>query len=176
VTAGSRPLRRILVIGAHSDDAEIGCGGTVLRLLAECPNLSVTWIVLAATGERELEAQRSAEALLAGAAEADVLMGGFRDGFLPQQWDATKDLFEGLKIVDPDVILTHQRFDLHQDHRIANELTWNTFRDHLILEYEIPKWDGDLGAPNVFVPLARDGVDQQLHREAHAGASHATIR
>ena len=88
-------------------------------------------------------------------------MGGFRDAFLPQQWEETKELFEGLKRVEPDLILTHQRADLHQDHRVACELTWNTFRDHLILEYEIPKWDGDLGAPNVFVPLVREVVEPE---------------
>jgi LmbE family N-acetylglucosaminyl deacetylase len=148
------PVRRLLVIGAHSDDAEIGCGGTVLRLLAGRPSLDVTWVVLAAAGERETEARTSAEALLAGAGSARIVVGGLRDGYLPYLGPAVKDLFEGLKgEVDPELILTHSREDLHQDHRLACELTWNTWRDHLILEYEIPKWDGDLGAPNVFVPL-----------------------
>jgi LmbE family N-acetylglucosaminyl deacetylase len=162
LSGASGPLQRLLVIGAHSDDGEIGCGGTVLRLLSQFPAMSVTWVVLAATGEREDEARRSAEELLAGAGEVEIVMGGFRDAFLPQQWEETKELFEGLKRVDPDLILTHQRSDLHQDHRVANELTWNTFRHHLILEYEIAKWDGDLGAPNTFVPLTRETVDRKV--------------
>jgi len=162
-------LRRLLVIGAHSDDAEIGCGGTVLTLVAQHPGISVTWVVLAATGEREIEARRSAEAVLHGAAEVDIVMGGFRDAFLPHSGIEAKELFERLKAdVDPDLILTHQRHDLHQDHRLACELTWNTFRDHMILEYEIPKWDGDLGAPNVFVPLPQDIVSQKVdHLMSH---------
>lgn len=156
------PLQRLLVIGAHSDDGEIGCGGTVLRLVSQFPAMSVTWVVLAATGEREDEARRSAEELLTGAGEVEIVMGGFRDAFLPQRWEETKELLEGLKRVAPDLILTHQRADLHQDHRVASDLVWNTFRDHLILEYEIPKWDGDLGAPNVFVPLTRETVDRKI--------------
>ena len=157
LAASHAPLRQLLVIGAHSDDAEIGCGGTVLRLVAENPGVAVTWVVLAAAGEREAEARASAEALLADAAEARVIVGGLRDGFLPYLGPVTKDFFEELKAqVDPDLVLTHQRNDLHQDHRVACELTWNTFRDHLVLEYEIPKWDGDMGAPNVFVPLPED--------------------
>jgi LmbE family N-acetylglucosaminyl deacetylase len=149
-----RPLRQLLVIGAHSDDGEIGCGGTVLRLVAENPRLAVTWVVLTASGSREKEARESAEALLEGADDVRVVIGGFRDGFLPYSGSAPKDLFENVKAdVEPDLILTHQRNDLHQDHRTACELTWNTWRDHLILEYEVPKWDGDMGAPNVYLPL-----------------------
>ncbi|MEW6581960.1 MAG: PIG-L deacetylase family protein [Actinomycetota bacterium] len=163
------PIRRLLVIGAHSDDAEIGCGGTVLRLVDENPGLEVTWVVLTASGSREGEARDSAEALLAGAGEARIVIGGLRDGFLPYLGPVTKELFEGLKAeVEPDLILTHQRNDLHQDHRVACELTWNTWRDHLILEYEIPKWDGDMGAPNVFVPLDAGVASRKLdHLMAH---------
>ena len=149
-----RPIRQLLVIGAHSDDGEIGCGGTVLKLVAENPRLAVTWVVLTASGSREKEARESAEALLEGADDVRVVIGGFRDGFLPYSGSAPKDLFETLKAdVEPDLILTHQRNDLHQDHRAACELTWNTWRDHLILEYEVPKWDGDMGAPNIYLPL-----------------------
>lgn len=177
LTAGPQPLRRLLVIGAHSDDAEIGCGGTVLRLLAEHSGMSVTWVVLAATGERELEAGRSAEALLQGAADVEIVMGGLRDAFLPHHWAETKDLFERLKAeLDPDLVLTHQRSDLHQDHRIACELTWNAFRDHLILEYEIPKWDGDMGAPNVFVPLSKDAVSRKVEHLMEHFASQRSKR
>jgi LmbE family N-acetylglucosaminyl deacetylase len=170
-------LRRLLVIGAHSDDAEIGCGATVRRLVAENPDLAVTWVVLAASGDREGEARASAETLLHGAGEAHVVIGGLRDGFLPYLGPVTKELFEGLKQYgDPDIVLTHQRNDLHQDHRVACELTWNTFRDHLILEYEIPKWDGDLGAPNVFVPLEPDDVARKVEHLMHHFSSQRSKR
>lgn len=147
------PLR-VLCLGAHSDDIEIGCGGTILRLQASHVRLRVHWVVFTARGERRGEAQRSAEAFLAGVAEADIDLQEFRDGFLPYQGEAVKDYFEKLKRAEPpDIIFTHFRHDLHQDHRLVCELTWNTWRNHLILEYEIPKYDGDLAAPNLFVPL-----------------------
>ena len=147
-------LRHVLCLGAHSDDLEIGCGGTVLRLM-EGPNPpSVTWVVLSANTTREGEALRSAEALLHRAASARIVVKKFRDGYLPYEGALVKDAFEELKAtVSPDLVLTPYRGDLHQDHRLVSELTWNTFRDHLILEYEVPKYDGDLGAPNLFVPL-----------------------
>ena len=161
-------VSRLLVIGAHSDDAEIGCAGAVLSLIARNPSIAVTWVVLAATGEREAEARDSAEQLLAGAGDVTIMMGGFRDGFLPALGLEVKEFFERLKPVQPDLILTHQRNDLHQDHRTACEFTWNTFRDHLILEYEIPKWDGDLGAANAFVPLSQESVTAKVdHLMAH---------
>jgi LmbE family N-acetylglucosaminyl deacetylase len=148
------PLRRVLVIGCHADDAEIGCGGTLLTLTRSNPGLEVDWVVLAASGERAEEARASAQAFLADAAVARVEVHGFRDGFLPYLGGEVKEVFEDLKNrVNPELVLTHTRDDLHQDHRLACELTWNTFRNHLILEYEIPKVDGDLGKPNVFVPL-----------------------
>ncbi len=153
---GDTPLRRVLALGAHADDIEIGCGATVLAL-QRAYDLEVTWIVLAAEGRREQEARASADAFLAGAGSRTVVCHGFRDGYLPYEGGRVKDVFEGLKReVDPDLVLTHTRHDLHQDHRLVNELTWNTWRDHLILEYEIPKYDGDLGAPNVFVPVSDD--------------------
>jgi LmbE family N-acetylglucosaminyl deacetylase len=146
---GTGPLR-VLVIGSHADDIEIGCGGTLLRLAAE-RELEVHWVVLSGSEERAAEARRSAEAFLAGATfELDVQ--GFRDAFF-RYGGEVKEFFESLKPVGPDLILTHHDSDLHQDHRLVAELTWNTFRDHLILEYEIPKYDGDLGSPNVFVHL-----------------------
>jgi LmbE family N-acetylglucosaminyl deacetylase len=151
--AGREP-RRILCIGAHCDDIEIGCGGTILRLVAEHPGLAVDWLVLSGTGGRAEEAADSAAAFLEGAGRTRVTVEGFRDGFLPYDGGAVKERFERLKAeIDPDLILTHRLEDRHQDHRLVAELTWNTFRDHLILEYEIPKYDGDLGAPNVFVHL-----------------------
>jgi LmbE family N-acetylglucosaminyl deacetylase len=149
---GAAPLR-ILCLGAHCDDIEIGCGGTLLRLLAERPGSTVTWAAMASNPEREQEARGSASEFLAGAARADVVVKQFRDGYFPWEGAAIKDVLESLKPVKPDLILTHHRADRHQDHRLIAELTWNTFRDHLILEYEIPKYEGDLGHPNVFVPL-----------------------
>jgi len=146
----------LLCLGAHSDDIEIGCGGSILRLIEEYPNLSIWWVVFCAQGQRADEAQASAEKFLAGAGHTNVLVNSFRDGFLPYDGGAVKEYFEQLKKdVDPDIIFTHYRHDLHQDHRLVNELTWNTWRDHLILEYEIPKYDGDLGKPNFFIPLER---------------------
>jgi LmbE family N-acetylglucosaminyl deacetylase len=122
----------------------------------------VTWVVLAAAGRRGDEARASAGDFLADAGVSDVHVHEFRDGFLPYLGGEVKDVFEGLKPVDPDLVFTHARDDLHQDHRLACELTWNTFRDHLILEYEIPKYDGDLGAPNIFVPVDEALADEKL--------------
>ena len=151
----TRPLR-LLVLGAHSDDIEIGCGGTILTWLESGVRLDVTWVVFAARGEREDEATRSAAHFLAGASEQRIVTHGFTDSFFPRDWSDIKTRFEDLKEVRPDVILTHYRDDRHQDHRVVSDLTWNTFRAHAIFEYEIPKYDGDLGTPNVFVPLTRD--------------------
>lgn len=149
----------ILCLGAHADDIEIGCGGTLLTLGANRPGAKVYWVVLSAGGERREEARRSAEAFTAAFAGREIVLGEFRDGFLPYDGGAAKDFFENLKqTIRPDLIFTHHGRDLHQDHRLVAELTWNTWRDHFILEYEIPKYDGDLGAPNVFVPLDDHGV------------------
>jgi LmbE family N-acetylglucosaminyl deacetylase len=150
-------LQRVLALGSHSDDIEIGCGATLLALSRARPELEITWVVLGADGEREREARASAKAFTDAAADSDVVVHGFRDGFFPYIGGEVKDVFEDLKSrLDPDVILTHARHDLHQDHRLVCELTWNTWRDHLILEYEIPKYDGDLGTPNVFVPVSEE--------------------
>ena len=159
---GETPLRRLLAIGCHADDVEIGCGGTILSLIRDHADLEVTWVVLGAHGDREGEARASAEDFLAGAAGAEVVVHGFRDAFMPYIGEAVKEVFEDLKRVHPDLVLTHTRDDRHQDHRLACELTWNTFRDHLILEYEVPKWDGDLGRPNLYVPLEEDIVEHKL--------------
>jgi LmbE family N-acetylglucosaminyl deacetylase len=153
--------RTILVLGCHADDIEIGCGATLLSLLQHAPDVQVTWVVLGARDARADEARASAKAFLAGATQSTVAVHGFRDGFFPYVGGEVKDVFEELKgAVDPDLVLTHTRHDLHQDHRLVCELTWNTFRNHLILEYEVPKYDGDLGTPNVFVP-----VSEELARE-----------
>ena len=156
------PLR-VLALGAHADDVEIGCGGTLLRLAAERPDLEVTWVVWCATPERAREAEASAEAFLAGVARRRVVVKGFRDGYLPWQGAELKDAFEALKReVAPDLVLTHYREDRHQDHRTVSDLTWNTWRNHLVLEYEIPKYDGDLGAPGLFVPLAQAQLERKI--------------
>ncbi len=148
-----RPLR-LLCIGAHSDDLEIGCGGTIATWLETWSSVEVTWVVLTAVGDRAGEARRSARALLRHAASVRLELGQFRDSFLPAQYADVKQHFELLKQqVNPDVILTHCLGDRHQDHRVAAELTWNTWRDHLIYEYEIPKYEADLAQPNVYVPL-----------------------
>ena len=154
---------RVLALGAHADDIEIGCGGTLLRLVTEHPKLAVDWVVLSGIGERGVEAADSATAFLDGAAEARVTVERFRDGFFPYTGAAVKEFFERLKSeVAPDVIFTHRLEDRHQDHRLVAELTWNTFRDHLILEYEIPKYEGDLGHPNLFVPLAPELCERKV--------------
>jgi len=149
---GSAPLR-VLALGCHADDIELGCGGALLRLKQEAASLEVRWVVFSASRERAREARASADELLDGVARAEVVLHEFRDGYLPYLGPPVKDSVEATKDFEPHLIFTHQRHDLHQDHRLVSELTWNAFRDHLILEYEIPKYDGDLGAPNVFVPL-----------------------
>lgn len=149
-----KPLR-LLCIGAHSDDIEIGCGGTILTWLGRFSVVDITWVVLSADELRAREAHRSASALLKRAADRRVIVGGFRDGFLPEQYGEVKGFFEKLKeTVNPDIVFTHCLHDRHQDHRLAGELTWNTWRDHLVLEYEIPKYEGDLQQPNAFVAVS----------------------
>jgi LmbE family N-acetylglucosaminyl deacetylase len=144
----------VLVVGAHADDIEIGCGGTVLHLAAGVSPLRVTWVVLSASGVREREAVGSAAAFLKDVEQTTVVLRSFRDGFFPGVWPEVKEVFEELKReVAPDLVMVPRRDDAHQDHRLVAELTWNTFRDHLVLEYEIPKYDGDLGNPNLYVPL-----------------------
>lgn len=151
-TAG--PLRSILCLGAHCDDIEIGCGGSLLRLIAENPDVKVTWVVLGSDEQRAQEARASAGLFLQGAAETSIKIGAFRDSFFPYEGAAIKEhLLAIRREVEPDLIFTHHRGDRHQDHRVVSELTWNLFRNHLVLEYEIPKYDGDMGAPNFFMPL-----------------------
>jgi LmbE family N-acetylglucosaminyl deacetylase len=149
------PLRRVLCLGAHCDDIEIGCGATVLTLLASRPGIAVDWVVFSGTAERAAEARAAATGFLAGAASSRVVIHDFRDGFFPGEWTRIKECFSALAAGDaPDLILTHHRQDLHQDHRTIGELTWQTFRNRLIWEYEIPKYDGDLGRPNLFIPVS----------------------
>ena len=152
---------RLLCLGAHSDDIEIGCGATVLGLSRARADLEVTWVVFSAAGERAKEAERGAERFLEKVDRPEVELHAFRDGFFPHEGAAIKEVFEDLKThCYSDLVLTHRGKDCHQDHRAVAELSWNTFRDHLILEYEIPKYDGDLGSPNVFFP-----VTEELRRE-----------
>lgn len=152
----------ILCLGAHSDDIEIGCGGSLLRLCAEYPQCEIHWVVLSGDGGRHAEAKGSAEAL-AGERLGRLVLRNFRDGFMPYAGAEIKEFFEAeLKSIAPDLIFTHQRNDLHQDHRLVSELSLNTFRNHLILEYEIPKYDGDLGQPAVYIPLDNGEHDRKV--------------
>jgi LmbE family N-acetylglucosaminyl deacetylase len=153
---------RLLFIGAHSDDIEIGCGGTAVELLRSYPGASVRWVVLSSEEDRGSEAETAARSLIPVAADAEISIETFRGAYFPSEFEKIKDYFETLKTFGPDLILTHSREELHQDHRIVGELTWNTFRDHLILEYEIPKYDGGLGSPSVFVPLSDEAVERKL--------------
>jgi len=153
--------RKLLCLGAHADDIEIGCGGTLLKLIRQAT--AVHWVVFSADPLRAEEAMSSAEKLLSAVPIRTIVIHKFRDGFFPSSGSEIKEYFEQLKHeVSPDVVFTHYRGDLHQDHRLISELTWNTFRDHLILEYEVPKYDGDLGAPNVFVPLDEADCRQKI--------------
>jgi LmbE family N-acetylglucosaminyl deacetylase len=150
---GDGPLE-LLLLGAHPDDIEIGCGGSVLHWVREGRIARVTWVVLSGTDEREREARTAAARFLAGVPIVDVRVERFRDGFFPYVGERLKESFEALKSSSsPDIILTHDRDDRHQDHRLVGELTWQTFRDHLILEYEVPKFDGELGRPNAYVEV-----------------------
>jgi LmbE family N-acetylglucosaminyl deacetylase len=154
LTDGRKPLR-VLCIGAHCDDIEIGCGATLMRLAAE-RTLDVTWVVLCSTPPRAAEARASAAKFLRAVRTREVQVGTLRDAYLPDQWAQAKDILESLKALpDPDLVFTHERDDRHQDHRVVCELTWNTFRDHTILEYEVAKYDGGLGQPNFYVPVTR---------------------
>lgn len=162
----------LLCLGAHSDDIEIGAGATLLSWQDDGVQLDVHWCVLSGAGEREQEARASAAEFLLEAASRNIEVMAFRDGFFPEQGEQIKTWFEGLKgRVNPDVILTHRGDDAHQDHRQVARLTWNTFRDHLILEYEIPKWDGDVGRPNLYMPVSASAVQRKMELlKSHFGS------
>ena len=159
-----RRVGKILCLGAHPDDIEIGCGGTMLRLIQSRPDLCVCWVVFGASDpQREEEARQSAARFLKGAREANVVIKKFRDSFFPFVGGQIKEEFEQLKKeFAPDLIFTHHDDERHQDHRLISELTWNTYRDHTIMEYEIFKYDGDLGRPNVFSTLDEDTCRTKL--------------
>jgi len=164
------PLK-VLCLGAHSDDIEIGCGGAVLRLIHDYSGVRFHWVVFSAAGVRKQEAQQAAE-LFAGKHIESLLLHDFRDGFMPFNGSAVKEVFERLKQeISPDVIFTHQPHDAHQDHRLLSELTWNTFRNHFVLEYEIPKYDGDMGRPSVFMPLPTEIVQLKVRHLMQAFGS-----
>jgi LmbE family N-acetylglucosaminyl deacetylase len=150
----ARPLK-LLCLGAHSDDIEIGCGGLVMTLIAGPRPVEVTWVVFSGSEKRQEEARHGAALFLAGAHRSRVILHSYKDGFFPYDSNV-KQSFEELKPVDPDIVLTHYRHDRHQDHRMLSDLAWNTFRDHLVFEYEIPKFDGDFGIPNLFMPITSE--------------------
>ena len=155
---------QVLCLGCHSDDIEIGCGGTILRLAAERPDCVFHWVVFSAIGARAAEAQQSATQFVEASRLRGPILKTFADGFMPFEGADIKAVFEELKkSISPHLILTHNRKDAHQDHRLIAELTWNTFRDHLILEYEVPKYDGDMGQPSVFVPLSSEICEKKIH-------------
>jgi LmbE family N-acetylglucosaminyl deacetylase len=157
----TRPLT-VLCLGAHSDDIEIGCGGTILRLRDQYPDTVFHWVVFNAIGVRETEARAAATLFVSQISLKGPLLKAFPDGFMPFVGSEVKQVFEELKAVSPDLIFTHNKQDAHQDHRLLSELTWNTFRNHLILEYEIPKYDGDMGRPSVFVPLESEVCEKKV--------------
>jgi LmbE family N-acetylglucosaminyl deacetylase len=162
LNGGDKEIQSVLFLGAHCDDIEIGCGGTVLRLAEEYPNIEVHWIVFASNKVRKQEAEKSATAFLGGFKNTNIRIREFRNGYFPFVGAEIKDYFEEIKRdVAPEVIFTHYRHDRHQDHRTISDLTWNTFRDHLILEYEIPKYDGDMGCPNFFIGLTREQLQRK---------------
>jgi LmbE family N-acetylglucosaminyl deacetylase len=153
----------ILFLGAHCDDIEIGCGGTILQLRESMPEAEIRWLILSSDEVRRREAMESADRFLGERSRDSIRVEAFRDGYLPYSGAQVKDVFEQVKCeVSPDLIFTHYRHDRHQDHRLVNELTWNTWRNHVILEYEIPKYDGDLGQPNLFVAVSAEQVKRKI--------------
>jgi LmbE family N-acetylglucosaminyl deacetylase len=158
-----QPARRILCLGAHSDDIEIGAGGTLLEMAEKSSALQVWWVVFSAPGERSAEARASANDFLASVHNREIKIGSFSESYFPNEWPFIKDWFEEIKTqFEPEIIFTHYRNDRHRDHRVLSDLSWNTFRNHLILEYEVLKYDGDLGQPNVFVPLSEKSAGRKV--------------
>ncbi len=156
-------VKKVLCLGAHSDDIEIGCGATILRLIQEQPDLEIYWLVFSARGVRAREAKASASEFLHGVRARRIRTMTYRESYFPDEWSGIKDTFEQVKrSFQPDLVLTQYRNDRHQDHRVLSDLAWNTFRNHLVLEYEIPKYDGDLGLPNLYVPVPRELCERKI--------------
>lgn len=157
-------VRTILCLGAHSDDIEIGCGATLLEIMDAVPDVNIHWVVLSGEGQRAEESQRSAERFLSrGRGSHRITLHTFRDSWFPTQWESIKETLHALsRTVQPDIVFTHRRNDAHQDHRVVSELTWCTFRNHLVLEYEIAKYEGDLGQPGVLVPVSRANARHKI--------------
>jgi len=167
-------VKKVLCLGAHSDDIEIGCGATILRLIQEQPELQVYWLVFSARGIRAREAKQSASEFLQGVRSRKIRTMNFKESYFPGEWPAIKDAFEKIKReFEPDLVLTQYRDDRHQDHRVLSDLTWNAFRNHLVLEYEIPKYDGDLGTPNVYIPVSRELSEKKVAALLHHFQSQA---
>ena len=170
LTLPHRGRLRVLCLGAHADDVEIGCGGTVLQLVKD--GADVRWAVFSGNEHRAEEARRSARLFLGKDAERHLVLHGFRDAHFPAQFTAIKEAFETLAAaIRPDLVFTHFRDDRHQDHRVLSDLAWNTFRRQVVMEYEIPKWDGDLYTPNLYVPLAARAADRKVAHLMRAFAS-----
>jgi LmbE family N-acetylglucosaminyl deacetylase len=171
LTGNNSTTYKVLCLGSHSDDIEIGSGGTILQLINFHRDIEFYWVVFSANTRRAEEAQQSANAFLENVQKKTVILKNFKESFFPFLGEQIKDFFEQIKgDFSPDIIFTHFRDDLHQDHRQISQLTWNTFRDHLILEYEIPKYDGDIGSPNCFVhleePVCQKKIDYILNNFA----------
>ncbi|HED39375.1 MAG TPA: PIG-L family deacetylase [Chromatiales bacterium] len=164
IQQGQNAIKSILFLGAHCDDIEIGCGGTLLRLAEDNPQVSILWVVFSSSPAREKEARASAKKFLAKFSNTTIVIKNYRNGFFPYIASEIKEYFEDIKKqLSPDIVFTHYRSDLHQDHRLVSELTWNTFRDHLIFEYEIVKYDGDFGSPNFFVPIPAEICERKIN-------------
>lgn len=169
-----REALRVLCIGAHCDDIEIGCGGTLLTLQEAGIVDRIAWVVLSGAEARRRETEHALNLLTGDETRDQIIFGEFTDGSMPAEYKAIKAFFESLKeLPAPDLIFTHHRDDRHQDHRVVNEMTWNTFRDHLILEYEVPKWDGELGQPNLYVPISRELGERKISALLQAFVSQA---
>ena len=157
-------LNTVLCLGCHSDDIEIGCGGTILKLLKDRPDTQIHWVVFSGAGERADEARTSAQRFLGNADHHQIVIEDFRDRYFPAQAEAVKDFVHSISAkVNPDLVFTHRLEDRHQDHRLVAEISWHAFRNHLIFEYEIPKYEGDLGQPNIFVPLDKEFCDSKIN-------------
>lgn len=156
------PLR-ILCLGAHCDDIEIGCGASLLNILEQSPNSIIYWVVFGSTGIRAKEAIASAEHILRSTKKSSIIVKNFRTSYFPYEGAGIKDYFEEIKDeFQPDLVFSHYGKDRHQDHKLISQLTWNTFRDHAILEYEVPKYDGGLGSPQLFIPITEENVNEKV--------------